>query len=95
MRELSTEEANTLRALLGLPAITAFANNPKFVNFDAALQKRFAFGRHGVTLSIQAVNVFNLPQRTPPVSNIVDGAFGRQIAVVQPRAAQFTVRYGF
>jgi hypothetical protein len=95
VRELSTEEANRLRALLGLPAIAAFADNPKFVNLDAALQKRFTMGRHHVTLSIQAVNVLNLPQRTAPVSNIVDGAFGRHIGVVQPRAAQFTLRYGF
>ena len=94
-RELSTEEANTLRAMFGQPAIAAFANNPKYFNADATLQKRLRFGRHGVRLTMEAFNLFNLPQRTAPTQGILSGTFGAYTGVESPRAVQFTAQYDF
>nr|MBA3270527.1 TonB-dependent receptor [Acidobacteriota bacterium] len=54
VRELSTEEANRLRDLFGLTLIDDFENNPKYVNVDATLQKRFRFGRHGFRVTAEA-----------------------------------------
>ena len=57
VRELTTEQANALRALFGagqggpLAPVAQFENNPKYFNADATLQKRFTFGRHGVRLT--------------------------------------------
>ena len=61
VRELSTEEANALRTLFRPERpIAAIGNNPKYFNADATLQKRFRFGRHGVRLTMEAFNVFNI-----------------------------------
>jgi outer membrane receptor protein involved in Fe transport len=101
VRELSTDEANALRALFGagqggpLVPIAAFANNPKYFNTDLTLQKRVRFGRHGVRLTMEAFNVFNIAQRTAPNQSILATAFGTYSAVESPRAIQFTVQYDF
>jgi hypothetical protein len=100
-RELTTEEANALRALFGagqggpLAPIARFENNPKFFNTDATLQKRFRFGRHGVRLTMEAFNLFNIPQRTAPNQSILSAQFGSYTAVSSPRAVQFTLQYDF
>jgi outer membrane receptor protein involved in Fe transport len=101
VRELTTDEANALRALFGtgqggpLTPVTSFANNPKYFNADATLQKRFSIGRHGVRLTAEAFNMFNIPQRTAPNQNILSGLFGSYTAVSSPRAVQFTAQYDF
>ena len=95
VRELSTEDANRLRARLGQSAVTEFANNPKFFNLDATLQKRFPIGRHGLRLTVEAFNALNVPQRTAPNAQILNGLFGSYTAVTQPRAVQFTMQYDF
>ena len=101
VRELSTEDANALRALFGtgqggpLDPIAAFANNPKYFNVDATLQKRFRFGRHGVRLTMEAFNLFNFAQRTAPNQSILSAQFGTYSAVESPRAVQFTAQYDF
>ncbi|HXG90580.1 MAG TPA: TonB-dependent receptor [Vicinamibacterales bacterium] len=95
VRELSTEDANRLRALFGQSAVTEFANNPKFFNLDATLQKRFPIGRHGLRLTVEAFNALNVPQRTAPNAQILNGLFGSYTAVTQPRAVQFTMQYDF
>lgn len=100
-RELTTEDANALRALFGagqggpLAPIEAFANNPKYFNADATLQKRFRVGRHGVRLTAEVFNLFNIPQRTAPNASILSSLFGRYTAVESPRALQFTAQYDF
>jgi hypothetical protein len=95
VRELSTEDANRLRALFNQTAIADFADNPKFVNVDITLQKRVPIARHGIRLTLEAFNVFNLPQRTAPNVQILSAQFGTYSAVVQPRAVQFTLQYDF
>ena len=101
VRELSTEDANALRALFGpgqggpLAPIAEFANNPKYFNADATLQKRFRFGRHGVRLTMAAFNLFNIAQRTAPNQSILSSLFGTYTAVELPRAVQFAAQYDF
>lgn len=94
-RELSTDDANALRALLGQPPIAEFADNPKFVNVDATLQKRINVGRHAFRVTAEAFNLFNFAQRTAPTVSIISGTFGQYVSVEQPRAFQFTVQYDF
>ena len=100
-RELSTEDANALRALFGagqggpLTPIAKFENNPKYFNADVTLQKRVRFGRHGIRLTAEAFNVFNIAQRTAPNQSILSSLFGTYTAVVSPRAVQFTLQYDF
>lgn len=93
VRELSTEEANRLRTLLGQPLIDEFENNPKYVNVDATVQKRFRFATHGIRLTAEAFNLFNLPQRGQPSQNITSSLFGSRTSVSQPRAVQFTLQF--
>ena len=101
VRDLTTEEANALRALFGagqggpLAPLDQFANNPKYFNADATLQKRVRFGRHGLRLTMEAFNLFNIPQRTAPNTSILSSLFGTYTAVESPRAVQFTVQYDF
>jgi outer membrane receptor protein involved in Fe transport len=94
-REVSTADANALRALFNQTPIDAFANNPKYFNVDATVQKRVRFGRHGVRVTLEAFNVFNIAQRTAPGQSIINANFGVYTAVEQPRALQFTVQYDF
>ena len=94
-RELSLDDANRLRSLFGLAPIAEFADNPKFFNVDLTLQKRFPLGTHGVRLTLEAFNLFNIPQRTLPNTQVLSGLFGSYTAVTQPRAIQFTMQYDF
>ncbi len=75
-RELSTEDANRLRTLFGLPPIAEFANNPKFVNLDATLQKRFSVGRQGERLTLEMFDALNIAQRTAPNAQILNNLLG-------------------
>jgi hypothetical protein len=95
VRELSLEDANRLRALFGQSALTDFANNPKYFNLDATVQKRIALGSQAIRLTAELFNAFNLPQRTAPNAQILSALFGRYTAVSQPRAIQFTLQYDF
>lgn len=96
VRELSTEEANRLRALFGLGPIDRYENNPKYFNMDLTLQRRFRLaGQHSVTLRGEAFNLFNMPQRGIPGTSIRAATFGQYTTVDQPRAVQFTIRYSF
>ncbi len=95
VRDLSLEDANRLRGLFGQSAITAFANNPKYFNLDATLQKRFPFAKQGVRFTVEMFNAFNVPQRTLPNAQILSGLFGTYTAVSQPRAIQLTLQYDF
>jgi outer membrane receptor protein involved in Fe transport len=100
-RELTTDEANALRALFGtglggpLTPIASFANNPKYFNADMTLQKRLRFGRHGIRVTMEAFNAFNIAQRTAPNQSILSNLFGTYTAVTSPRAVQFTLQYDF
>ncbi len=102
VRELSTEEANRLRALFDLAPIAEFQDNPKYFNVDLSLQKRFPMGRHALRVSFEAFNVFNIAQRfntagipAAPNAGILNANFGQYTAVEQPRALQLTVGYTF
>lgn len=96
VRELSTEEANRLRALFGLSAIPAFENNPKFFNTDVTMQWAPGFGGgRRVKVSAEAFNVFNFPLRNLPTESITSGNFGRVTSVSQSRAIQFTLQVDF
>lgn len=91
VRQLSTDEANRLRALFGLAPIEEFHNNPRYFNADVTLQKRVRIGRQTLRGKVEAINVFNIPQRTLPGQNILSGLFGTYTSVEQPRAVQFTL----
>ncbi|MGQ0736151.1 MAG: TonB-dependent receptor [Acidobacteriota bacterium] len=92
VRELSTDEANRLRSLFGLTPITAFENNPKYVNTDITLQWSPRIMERRLKVSAEAFNLFNIPQRNLPTESITSGNFGSITGVRQPRAVQLTVQ---
>jgi hypothetical protein len=93
VRELSTDEANRLRGLLGLASIDRFANNPKYLNLNMTLQKSVRIGGRRARVTAEAFNVFNTPQRLIGSTSITSGVFGSYVAVVQPRVLQFTMQF--
>ena len=96
VREVSTDEANRLRALFGLSAIPAFENNPKLFNADVTLQWAPTLGgSRRIKVSAEAFNVFNFPLRNLPTESITSGNFGRVTSVSQARAVQFTLQVDF
>jgi len=103
VRELSTDEANRLRALFGATPIARFENNPKYFNLDLTLQKRVRFWGRSARMTVEAFNALNIPQRrfldgsqtSTQTLNILASTFGRYLRVEQPRAVQFTVQYDF
>ena len=95
MRQLSTEDANRLRALFGLSPIAEFARNPRYFNADLTLQKSLRWGDQRLRLMLQALNAFNIPQRGQPQRNILSNLFGTYSSVRQPRSAQVSVQYQF
>lgn len=95
VRELSTEDANRLRDLFGLSPIAEFAKNPEYFNADVTLQKRIRLAGAGLRLTLEAFNVFNIPQRQQPSSSVTAGTFGTYTSVSQPRAVQATFQVDF
>jgi len=100
VRELSTEEANRLRALFGVAPITRFENNPKLLNLELTVQKRIRFGRHAARVRVEVYNPFNIPQRLYTAAanvtqNVVSPLFGQYTAVDQRRAVQLAFGYEF
>ena len=95
VRELSTADANALRALFGLSPIDEFAKNPEYFNTDMTLQKRVRINDMGLRVTMEAFNVFNIPQRTQPSSSVTSGTFGQYTGVSQPRAVQVTFQFDF
>ncbi|MCA1560030.1 MAG: TonB-dependent receptor [Acidobacteria bacterium] len=96
MRELTTAQANALRTLFGLAPIDAYGNNPKYFNVDATLQKRVRIRGQSFRVTVEAFNLFNIPQRDQPSQNIFDTSdFGLYSSVDQPRAVQFTFQFDF
>jgi Carboxypeptidase regulatory-like domain/TonB dependent receptor len=93
VRELSTDDANRLRSLLGLAPVTQFANNPKYLNLNMTLQKTVRFGSRRARATMEVLNVFNTPQRLIGSTSATSAIFGTYVAVVQPRAMQFTVQF--
>ena len=93
VRELSTADANQLRSLVGLAPIAEFANNPKYLNLNMTIQKSVrVFGRRA-RATLEVFNVFNTPQRLIGSTSATSGIFGTYVAVVQPRAMQFTAQF--
>jgi hypothetical protein len=95
VRELSTADANALRALFGLSPIAGFEDNPKYWNVDMSLRRRVKFGRHSVTLVGEAFNLFNSKQFTEPQANIISGLFGQRTGVLGTRTFQIGAHYRF
>jgi hypothetical protein len=93
VRELPTPEANRLRALFGLAPITEFANNPKYLNLNMTLQKSVRVAGWRARAKMEVLNVFNTPQRLIGSSSATSAVFGTYVAVVQPRATQFTFQF--
>jgi hypothetical protein len=93
VRELSTEDANRLRALFGFAPIASFANNPKYFNVNMTLQKSVRFGSRRARVTAESFNVFNTPQRLIGSTSVTSAIFGTYVAVVQPRAVQATVQF--
>ena len=92
-RELSTADANQLRALVGLAPIAEFANNPKYLNLNMTLQKSVRVLGRRARATLEVFNVFNTPQRLIGSASATSGIFGTYVAVVQPRAMQFTAQF--
>jgi hypothetical protein len=76
VRELSTEDANRLRSLLGLAPIAQFANNPKYLNLNMSLQKSVRFGGRRARAKMEVLNVFNTPQRLIGSASATSAIFG-------------------
>jgi len=95
VRQLSTADANALRALFGLSPIERFEKNPEYFNADVTLQKRVRFSGVGLRVTAEAFNVFNIPQRNQPSTSITAGTFGSYTSVAQPRAVQLTFQFDF
>lgn len=95
--ELGTEEANRLRGLFGLPAITAFADNPRYWNVDLTVQKAIRLGGSWrLRLTLEAFNLLNHPNFRPPVASISSSLFGRIVALYgDPRQLQLTGQLEF
>jgi len=93
VRELSTADANRLRSLLGLVPIAEFANNPKYLNLNMTLQKSVRMGGQRARATMEIFNVFNTPQRIIGSASVTSAIFGSYVAVVQPRAIQFTFQF--
>jgi hypothetical protein len=93
VRELTTEDANHLRALFGLQPIGSFANNPKYLNVNMTVQKSVRVVGRRARATVEAFNVFNTPQRVIGSSSVTSGVFGTYTSVVQPRAMQFTLQF--
>ena len=93
VRELSTAEANRLRALFGLAPIAEFANNPKYLNLNMTLQKSVRFLGRRARAKMEVLNVFNTPQRLIGSTSATSAIFGTYVAVVQPRAVQLTFQF--
>jgi hypothetical protein len=94
-RQISTTEANNLRAILGLDPIDAFKDNPKYFNIDASLRKSFTYKNHSLTFSAEAFNLFNFDQYERPDQSIGSDTFGQYIGVYQPRTFQLGIHYRF
>ena len=95
VRELSTDDANRLRAVFGLSPIERFEKNPEYFNADVTLQKRVRFSGVGLRVTVEGFNVFNIPQRNQPSSSVTAGTFGSYTSVSQPRAVQLTLQFDF
>ncbi|MEW6323149.1 MAG: TonB-dependent receptor [Acidobacteriota bacterium] len=94
--QISTEEANRLRALFGLSPIAEFEDNPKYFNVDLTLQWALPFNdRRRARISAEAFNLLNRPLRNLPTESITSGTFGQRTSVSQPRAIQFTLQVDF
>jgi hypothetical protein len=95
VRQVSTEEANRLRALFGLAPIAEFAHNPNFFNIDFTVRKQFRFGRHEFAVFLDAFNLFDINQYSSPEQNIISSLFGSRTSVDQPRTFQIGAHYRF
>ena len=95
VRQVSTEEANRLRALLGLAPIGEFERNPNFFNVDLTVRKQVRFGRHQFAVFVDAFNVFGIDQYAQPDQNITSSLFGTRTSIDQPRTLQVGAHYRF
>jgi len=59
------------------------------------LQKAVRFGGRRARIAAEAFNVFNTPQRLIGSASVTSGVFGSYVAVVQPRALQFTLDFAW
>jgi hypothetical protein len=73
--------------------VASFANNPKYLNVNMTVQKSVRFMGRRARATAEIFNVFNTPQRLIGSSSVTSVVFGSYIAVVQPRAMQFTVQF--
>ena len=95
VRQLSTADANRLRALFGLDPIASFEKNPSFWNVDVTVRKRFTFKGHSLAVALEAFNLFNTKQYNQPETIVDSDLFGKYTSVIQPRTAQVGVHYSF
>jgi outer membrane receptor protein involved in Fe transport len=95
VRQVTTEEANRLRALFGLAPIAGFERNPNYFNVDLTLRKTVRFGSHQIVVFGDGFNIFNFSQYTPPTTNITSNLFGSWTNIAQPRTFQVGAQYRF
>lgn len=93
VNELTTADANRLRALFGQTPVAEFANNPKFFNVNVTLQKSIRFSSRRIRLRAEAFNLLNTPQRLIGSTSVTSALFGSYVGVVQPRAIQLTTQF--
>ena len=95
VRQLSTADANKLRALFGLDPISSFEKNPAYWNVDLTLRKSIKFRQHTLSLALETFNLFNTKQYNQPNTVVDSDLFGKYTSVIQPRTAQVGVHYSF
>jgi hypothetical protein len=65
-----------------------------YADVDVRVEKRMYFGRHGVSVLVEAFNLFNR-SNVASVSNVSGPQFGTPVAYLPGREIQFGVRYLF
>jgi len=68
---------------------------PDLVDFDARVEKEFAFQDFGLTLSFDAFNLFNTSTPTQRVANLSSPQYNFVYETLAPRVYRFGVRFSF
>lgn len=68
---------------------------PTLFNLDLRLAKNLKFGRSGITLSVEAFNVFNAGTETNRNTNASSATYNRLEEIQAPRIVRFGARFNF
>jgi hypothetical protein len=95
VRQLTTAEANRVRAFFNLAPIAEYERNPNYFNVDLTVRTRVRFGPHEFAVFADMFNFFGIDQFGQPDQNILSSLFGQRTSVAQPRTFQIGAHYRF